>query len=93
MVVYSFALLALFSVICFKLLSCPCIASVSFAFTPLLCLLVQATNSFDGMGSKAKIADVVDAFGTTDSMSISDLFGKSPKKKTHKVIDPPSDVI
>jgi hypothetical protein len=47
-------------------------------------LLVQAASSFDGMGSKVKIADVDDTFGAADTMSISDLFGKNPKKKTRK---------
>jgi hypothetical protein len=45
------------------------------------------------MGSKVKIADVDDAFGAANTMSISDLFGKNPKKKTHKAVDLPSDII
>jgi hypothetical protein len=45
------------------------------------------------MGSKVKIADVDDAFGTANTMFVSDLFGKNPKKKTHKVVDLPSDVV
>ena len=56
-------------------------------------MLVQAAGSFDRMGSKAKIADVVNAFGVGDTMSISDLFNKNPKKKTRKAVDPSSNVI
>jgi len=53
---------------------------------------MQATSSSDEMGSKAKVADVNDAFGAADTMLIGDVFGKNPKKKTCKAADPPLDV-
>jgi hypothetical protein len=36
------------------------------------------------MASKAKVADVNDAFGLVDTMSVGDLFTKKPKKNSHK---------
>jgi len=53
---------------------------------------MQATSSSDEMGSKAKVADVNDAFGAADTMLIGDVFGKNPKKKTCKATDSPLDV-
>ena len=54
--------------------------------------MLQAPLSFDRMAGKAKVADVNDAFGMADNMSVGDVFGKNPKKKTRKATDPSSDV-
>ena len=61
-------------------------------FYSSLSLYVQATSSFNRMGSKAKIADVNDAFGVADTMSVGDVFSKNPKKKTRKAANPSSAI-
>ena len=43
-------------------------------------------------GGKSKIADVSDAFGMANTMSVGDVFGKNAKKKSCKAVDPPSEV-
>jgi hypothetical protein len=48
---------------------------------PLL-LLFQASSRFDGMASKAKVADVNDVFGLADTISVDDLFTKKAKKNS-----------
>ena len=53
---------------------------------------MQASSSFDGMGSKSKVADMNDAFCAADTMSTRDMFDKNPKKKTCKAANPSSDV-
>ena len=55
-------------------------------FYSSLSLYVQATSSFNGMDNKAKIVDVNDAFGAANTMSVGDVFGKNPKKKTRKAL-------
>lgn len=65
-----------------------------FHFLILKCLpssFVQASSSFDGMGSKSRIVDVNDAFGAADTMSIGDVLGKNTRKKAHKASDPLSE--
>jgi hypothetical protein len=57
----------------------------------LLSFLLQPASSFDGMGNKGKVADVSDAFGVADTMSIGDVFGKKQKKSSRKSADPPKD--
>ena len=53
---------------------------------------MQASSSFDRMGSKSRIADVNDAFGAADTMSIGDVLGKNTRKKTRKASDLSSKV-
>jgi hypothetical protein len=43
------------------------------------------------MGSKSRIADVNEAFGEADTMSIGDVLGKNMRKKAHKALDPLSE--
>ena len=52
---------------------------------------MQAASDFDGMGSKSRIADVSSAFDATDTMYVGDVFGKNPKKKALKAVDPSAD--
>ena len=40
------------------------------------------------MVSKAKVADVYDAFRLADTMSVGDVLGKKPKKNSRKSSDP-----
>jgi hypothetical protein len=54
----------------------------------LLLLMFQASSSFDGMAGKAKVADVYDAFGLADTMSVVDVLGKKSKKNSRKSSDP-----
>ena len=44
------------------------------------------------MGSKSWIADVTSAFDAIDTMSIGDVFGKNPKKKARKAMDPSANL-
>ena len=53
--------------------------------------MLQAASSFDGMGSRGKVADVSDAFGAADTMSVGYVFGKKQKKNFHKYDDPLKD--
>ena len=53
---------------------------------------MQAASGFDGMGSKLWIADVTSAFDATNTMSVGDVFGKNPKKKARKAVDPSADL-
>jgi hypothetical protein len=57
----------------------------------LLLLLFQASSGFDGMAGKAKVANVNDAFGLTDTMSVDDLFTKKAKKNSRKAGDLPKE--
>jgi len=54
-------------------------------------LLLQATSSFDEMGSRWKVADVSDAFGAANTMSVGRVFGKKHKKRSRKSADLPVD--
>ena len=54
--------------------------------------MFQAPSSFDGMAGKAKAADVYDAFGLVDTMSVGDVIGKKSKKNSRKSSDPLKDV-
>jgi hypothetical protein len=54
----------------------------------MLLLVLQATSSFDGMASKAKVADVYDAFGLLDTMFDGDVLGTKSKKNSCKSNDP-----
>ena len=53
--------------------------------------MFQAPSSFDGMAGKAKAADVYDAFGLVDTMSVGDVIGKKSKKNSRKSSDSPKD--
>ena len=44
------------------------------------------------MAGKAKVADVYDAFGLVDTMSVGDVIGKKSKKNSRKSSDSPKDV-
>jgi len=59
----------------------------------VLLLMLQAPSSFDGVASKAKVADVNDAFVLTDAMSVGDLFTgtKKAKKNSCKASEPPKE--
>jgi len=43
------------------------------------------------MAGKAKVADVYDAFGLVDTMSVGDVIGKKSKKNSRKSSDSPKD--
>ena len=44
-----------------------------------------------GAASKAKVADVDDAFSIVNTLSIGDLFTKKAKKNSRKAVDPPKE--
>ena len=70
MVVLPFTLLTFVLII---LVSSSCLSlllSFGSCIYALLPLLSMAASNFDGMGSKAKVGDVNDTFGTTDTMSV-----------------------
>ena len=54
----------------------------------MLPLVFQASLIFDGMVGKAKVTDVNDAIGLTDTMSIGNLFTKKAKKNLRKASEP-----
>ena len=53
--------------------------------------MLQAPSSFDGVASKAKVADVNDAFVLTDAMSVGDLFTKKANKNSRKASEHPKE--
>ena len=50
--------------------------------------MLQAPLSFDRMAGKAKVADVNDAFGLADTMSVGDVFSNKAKKNSRKASEP-----
>jgi len=48
-----------------------------------------AASSFDGMATKGKVANVYDAFGVADTMSVGDIFVGIQKKNSSRSSDPP----
>ncbi|CAD6257024.1 unnamed protein product [Miscanthus lutarioriparius] len=51
----------------------------------------EAASSFDKMGVQGKVADVADAFGSGDTVSVGDIFWKEHRKSSHRSTDPRAD--
>ena len=49
-------------------------------------LTLQAVSSSDDMGSKGKVADVANAFGAGDTVSIGDIFSEEIQEKLPQVL-------